>query len=188
MDEDEEDDGDFGSVASVEPTPPRGKGRGRASRVGTDSPAPDFGQGKKRKRGGAGPSVDPSVDEDDVRPKVRLSEFLLAGREADVLEGVQGKKRKGNKGKAAVQDEEEEEEEDDINVVRRAMRECYDALMRVVDPETGDHRIDLFRELVNRKLFADCASHFCHSSAIPRVWLIRMDDTQTTKSSRSRSR
>ena len=163
--DDEDDDGDFGSVTSIEPAP-RGKGRGRVSRVATDSPAPDFGPGKKRKRGAVGPSVDPSVDEDDVRPKVRSHWLQLCIRLGLMRICLQGnKKRKGNKGKAAaVYDDEEEEEEDDINVIRRAMRDCYDALMGVVDSDSGEYRIDLFRELVNRKMFADCA---CLSNVDP---------------------
>lgn len=129
---DEEDSEESTSVASIEVPSSSRRGRGRNSRVATDSPAPDFG--RKRKRGGtaANSSIDPSVaDEDEVRPK--------------------GKKRKAN-GKNG-----DDSEEDGLNEKRRAMRECYDALMKPIDPESKTHRIDLFRQLVSRKTFADCA-------------------------------
>ncbi|MBW0467260.1 hypothetical protein O181_006975 [Austropuccinia psidii MF-1] len=35
------------------------------------------------------------------------------------------------------------------------MRECYDTLMKPMAPESGERRINLFVDLVNRKKFMD---------------------------------
>ncbi|KAG0146515.1 hypothetical protein CROQUDRAFT_62810 [Cronartium quercuum f. sp. fusiforme G11] len=49
------------------------------------------------------------------------------------------------------------EDEDDgvLDGYRKVMRECYDALMKPIAPDSGERRINLFVDLVHRKQFQD---------------------------------
>ncbi|OAV96196.1 hypothetical protein PTTG_03431 [Puccinia triticina 1-1 BBBD Race 1] len=129
-DEDEEDDDFVGN----------GRGNGRTSKLSransstnhfSHSPEPN----RKRKRilGGSQVGIDDSVDGDSER---------------GIRKPLSNKKRKNNAHGNG---------EDDalLNSYRKVMRECYDALMKPIAPDSGERRINLFMDLVNRKQFVD---------------------------------
>ncbi|KAH9454547.1 hypothetical protein MJO29_007489 [Puccinia striiformis f. sp. tritici] len=96
------------------------------------SPEPN----RKRKRiiGGSQIGIDESVDGGDSERGARKP--------------VSNKKRKNNGGGGT-------EEDQLLNSYRKIMRECYDGLMKPIAPESGEKRINLFMDLVNRKQFVD---------------------------------
>lgn len=104
----------------------RGRRLSRTNSGTANSPEPN----KKRKRLFAG-MFDGSMDGEEERGKGK---------------GTNNKKRKNG-----------HEDEDDgvLNSYRKVMRECYDALMKPIAPESGEKRINLFIDLVNRKQFQD---------------------------------
>ncbi|KAA1132395.1 hypothetical protein PGTUg99_008441 [Puccinia graminis f. sp. tritici] len=132
-DEEEEDEEDDDFVGN-------GRGNGRSSKLSransstnqfSHSPEPN----RKRKRilGGSQVGIDDSVDGDSER---------------GVRKPLSNKKRKNAHGNGG-------EEDAVLNSLRKVMRECYDALMKPIAPESGERRINLFMDLVNRKQFVD---------------------------------
>jgi len=127
--EDEEDDDFVGN----------GRGNGRAAKLSransshfSHSPEPN----RKRKRilGGSQVGIDDSIDGDSERGTRKT---------------LANKKRRNNAhGNGA-------EEDTVLASYRKVMRECYQALMKPIAPESGELRINLFMDLVNRKQFVD---------------------------------
>ncbi|CAH7687939.1 SNF2 family N-terminal domain-domain-containing protein [Phakopsora pachyrhizi] len=87
------------------------------------------------------------------RKRKRLLTGSLGGNEGTLeLDEERGQRKAYNKKR---KNNFEEEDETVLNGYRKVMRGCYDALMKPIAPDSGERRINLFVDLVNRKQFMD---------------------------------